>query len=69
MIPDRAPAEDVFHGSEQLKKGAHVPSFDKYRELYRTSVENPEGKSLCCSDVLKTHGMTRFKSHKSIFSS
>ncbi|XP_037833009.1 acetyl-coenzyme A synthetase, cytoplasmic isoform X1 [Kryptolebias marmoratus] len=41
MIPDKAPKEDVFLGSEDLKKEAHVPSFDKYKELYIHSVENP----------------------------
>uniref|UniRef100_A0A1A8HUI0 Acetyl-coenzyme A synthetase n=2 Tax=Nothobranchius kuhntae TaxID=321403 RepID=A0A1A8HUI0_NOTKU len=41
MIPDKAPKEDVFHGSEDLKRNAHVPSFEKYKELYVQSVENP----------------------------
>uniref|UniRef100_A0A1A7WDF1 Acetyl-coenzyme A synthetase n=1 Tax=Iconisemion striatum TaxID=60296 RepID=A0A1A7WDF1_9TELE len=41
MIPDKAPKEDVFHGSEDLKRDAHVPSFEKYKELYIQSVENP----------------------------
>ena len=45
MIPDKAPKEDVFHGSEDLKKDAHIPSFDKYKELYVKSIENPEGES------------------------
>ncbi|XP_040007720.1 acetyl-coenzyme A synthetase, cytoplasmic [Xiphias gladius] len=42
MIPDKAPKEDVFHGSEDLKKKAHVPSFEKYKELYTKSIENPD---------------------------
>uniref|UniRef100_A0A8C6MIT5 Acetyl-coenzyme A synthetase n=1 Tax=Nothobranchius furzeri TaxID=105023 RepID=A0A8C6MIT5_NOTFU len=41
MIPDKAPKEDVFHGSEDLRRNAHVPSFEKYKELYVQSVENP----------------------------
>uniref|UniRef100_A0A665W431 Propionate--CoA ligase n=1 Tax=Echeneis naucrates TaxID=173247 RepID=A0A665W431_ECHNA len=41
MIPDKAPKEDVFHGSEDMKKSAHVPSFEKYKELYLKSIENP----------------------------
>lgn len=41
MIPDKPPQENVFHGSEELKE-AHVPSFDKYRELYMKSVDNPD---------------------------
>ncbi|XP_063321156.1 acetyl-coenzyme A synthetase, cytoplasmic isoform X2 [Pelmatolapia mariae] len=41
MIPDKPPQENVFHGSEELKQ-AHVPSFDKYRELYMKSVDNPD---------------------------
>uniref|UniRef100_A0A3Q4H1R0 Propionate--CoA ligase n=1 Tax=Neolamprologus brichardi TaxID=32507 RepID=A0A3Q4H1R0_NEOBR len=35
------PRENVFHGSEEMKE-AHVPSFDKYRELYMKSVDNPD---------------------------
>lgn len=42
MIPDKPPQDNVFHGSEELKKEAHVPSFDKYRELYMKSVDNPD---------------------------
>lgn len=45
MIPDKAPQENVLHGSEDLKKEAHVPSFDKYRELYLRSIESPDGES------------------------
>lgn len=45
MIPDKAPKEDVFHGSEELKKEAHIPSFEKYKELYLKSIEHPDGKS------------------------
>uniref|UniRef100_A0A3Q2VIY1 Propionate--CoA ligase n=1 Tax=Haplochromis burtoni TaxID=8153 RepID=A0A3Q2VIY1_HAPBU len=41
MIPEKPPQENVFHGSEELKE-AHVPSFDKYRELYMKSVDNPD---------------------------
>ncbi|XP_031700894.1 acetyl-coenzyme A synthetase, cytoplasmic isoform X2 [Anarrhichthys ocellatus] len=42
MIPDKVPKEDVFHGSEDLKKKAHIPSFDKYKELYLKSIEHPD---------------------------
>ncbi|XP_022618822.1 acetyl-coenzyme A synthetase, cytoplasmic isoform X3 [Seriola dumerili] len=42
MIPDKPPKEDVFHGSEDLKKQAHIPSFEKYKELYVKSIENPD---------------------------
>lgn len=45
MIPDKAPKEDVFHGSEDLKKEAHISSFEKYKDLYTKSIENPEGRS------------------------
>ncbi|XP_037540556.1 acetyl-coenzyme A synthetase, cytoplasmic isoform X2 [Nematolebias whitei] len=41
MIPDKAPEEDVFLGSQDLKREAHVPSFEKYKELYTRSVQNP----------------------------
>ncbi|XP_026222686.1 acetyl-coenzyme A synthetase, cytoplasmic isoform X2 [Anabas testudineus] len=42
MIPDKAPKEDVFHGSGDLKREAHISSFEKYKDLYLKSVENPE---------------------------
>ncbi|XP_007543948.1 acetyl-coenzyme A synthetase, cytoplasmic isoform X2 [Poecilia formosa] len=42
MIPDKAPQEDVFHCSEDLKKESHIPSFEKYKELYTRSIENPD---------------------------
>nr|XP_040048380.1 acetyl-coenzyme A synthetase, cytoplasmic isoform X2 [Gasterosteus aculeatus aculeatus] len=42
MIPDKVPKEDVFHGSEDLKKTAHIPSFEIYKELYLKSIENPD---------------------------
>ncbi|XP_057175326.1 acetyl-coenzyme A synthetase, cytoplasmic isoform X1 [Triplophysa rosa] len=42
MIPDKAPGEDVLHASGDLKKEAHVPSFEKYKELYVKSIESPE---------------------------
>lgn len=46
MIPDKVPKEDVFHGSEELKKEAHVPSFERYKELYLKSIESPDGEYL-----------------------
>ncbi|KAI2649885.1 Acetyl-coenzyme A synthetase, cytoplasmic [Labeo rohita] len=42
MIPDKAPGEDVLHASGDFKKEAHIPSFEKYKELYIKSVESPE---------------------------
>ncbi|XP_028265749.1 acetyl-coenzyme A synthetase, cytoplasmic isoform X2 [Parambassis ranga] len=42
MIPDKAPKEDVLHGPEDLKKEAHISSFEKYKELYIKSIENPD---------------------------
>ncbi|XP_040048380.2 acetyl-coenzyme A synthetase, cytoplasmic isoform X2 [Gasterosteus aculeatus] len=42
MIPDKVPKENVFHGSEDLKKTAHIPSFEIYKELYLKSIENPD---------------------------
>ncbi|RXM94633.1 Acetyl-coenzyme A synthetase, cytoplasmic [Acipenser ruthenus] len=50
MIPNCLPQGDVYHASEELIKEAHVPSFQKYKELYFKSVDNPEGaylKDLC----------------------
>ncbi|KAL1021361.1 hypothetical protein UPYG_G00012320 [Umbra pygmaea] len=43
MIPDKAPKDDVFHAGEDFKKESHVPNFEKYKELYLQSVENPDG--------------------------
>ncbi|KAM4571326.1 acetyl-coenzyme A synthetase, cytoplasmic isoform 1-T1 [Fundulus diaphanus] len=42
MIPDKAPKEDVFHCPEDLKKESHIPSFEKYKEEYIRSIENPD---------------------------
>ncbi|XP_059383453.1 acetyl-coenzyme A synthetase, cytoplasmic-like isoform X2 [Carassius carassius] len=42
MIPDKAPGEDVLHASGDLKKQAHIASFEKYKELYIRSVESPD---------------------------
>ncbi|XP_072222863.1 acetyl-coenzyme A synthetase, cytoplasmic [Leuresthes tenuis] len=42
MIPNKVPNENVFHGSVDLKKEAHIPSFEKYKELYVNSIENPD---------------------------
>ncbi|KAM4563915.1 acetyl-coenzyme A synthetase, cytoplasmic isoform 2-T2 [Odontesthes bonariensis] len=42
MIPDKVPNENVFHGSMDLKKEAHIPSFEKYKEMYVNSIENPD---------------------------
>ncbi|KAK6479358.1 acetyl-coenzyme A synthetase [Huso huso] len=42
MIPNCLPQGDVYHASEELVKEAHVPSFQKYKELYLKSVDSPE---------------------------
>ncbi|XP_075882965.1 acetyl-coenzyme A synthetase, cytoplasmic [Nelusetta ayraudi] len=42
MIPDKAPKEDVFHGSEELKREAHISSFEQYKEMYLRSIESPD---------------------------
>uniref|UniRef100_A0A3Q3LDW7 Acetyl-coenzyme A synthetase, cytoplasmic n=1 Tax=Mastacembelus armatus TaxID=205130 RepID=A0A3Q3LDW7_9TELE len=36
------PREDVFHAPGGLKKEAHIPSFEKYKDLYMKSIENPD---------------------------
>ncbi|XP_077464643.1 acetyl-coenzyme A synthetase, cytoplasmic isoform X1 [Stigmatopora argus] len=42
MIPDKAPEDDVFHGAEEMRSGAHVPTFEKYKEMYMQSIQNPD---------------------------
>ncbi|KAG7477907.1 hypothetical protein MATL_G00074470 [Megalops atlanticus] len=42
MIPDKVPQEDVYHAPQDLVKGAHVPNFEKYKELYLKSIQSPE---------------------------
>ncbi|XP_026864198.2 acetyl-coenzyme A synthetase, cytoplasmic isoform X2 [Electrophorus electricus] len=42
MIPDKAPKKDVLHAAEDLKKEAHISSFETFKELYEKSVESPE---------------------------
>lgn len=45
MIPDKVPEGGVYHAPEELKKEAHISSYDKFRELYLRSVESPDGES------------------------
>ncbi|XP_064154121.1 acetyl-coenzyme A synthetase, cytoplasmic [Anguilla rostrata] len=42
MIPDKPPRDDVYQAASDLLKDAHVPTFEKYKELYQKSIENPE---------------------------
>ncbi|XP_019747123.1 acetyl-coenzyme A synthetase, cytoplasmic isoform X2 [Hippocampus comes] len=42
MIPDKAPEDDVFHGGEEMRRGAHVPTFEKFKEMYMQSIEDPD---------------------------
>lgn len=52
MIPDKVPKEHVYHAPEELKKQAHVSSYDKYKELYLRSIESPDGESKVGASVL-----------------
>uniref|UniRef100_A0A8B9L1J7 Acetyl-coenzyme A synthetase, cytoplasmic n=1 Tax=Astyanax mexicanus TaxID=7994 RepID=A0A8B9L1J7_ASTMX len=45
MIPEKVPKEDVLLASEEMRKQAHVSSFENFKELYVKSVESPEGES------------------------
>ncbi|XP_067856515.1 acetyl-coenzyme A synthetase, cytoplasmic isoform X2 [Heptranchias perlo] len=43
MIPDKTPVEgDVYHAAPEVAKGAHVPNFQKYKDLYLQSIQKPE---------------------------
>ncbi|XP_072917985.1 acetyl-coenzyme A synthetase, cytoplasmic isoform X2 [Hemitrygon akajei] len=43
MIPDTIPVGgDIYYGAAEIAKEAHVPSFQKYKELYLHSIQNPE---------------------------
>ncbi|KAJ8408967.1 hypothetical protein AAFF_G00239880 [Aldrovandia affinis] len=42
MIPDKPPREDVYQATSDFLKDAHVPNFEKYKELYQNSIESPE---------------------------
>lgn len=55
MIPDKAPREDVFHAGGDLKKEAHIPNFEKYKELYVKSIENPDGKLTDYKQLSESH--------------
>lgn len=37
--------DKMFHPPDGMKRDAHVPDFNSYLALYRTSLENPEGRS------------------------
>ncbi|XP_060793909.1 acetyl-coenzyme A synthetase, cytoplasmic isoform X2 [Neoarius graeffei] len=42
MLPDKVPAEEALRAPEELKERAHICSFEKYIELYNTSVQSPD---------------------------
>ncbi|XP_059836685.1 acetyl-coenzyme A synthetase, cytoplasmic-like isoform X2 [Hypanus sabinus] len=43
MIPDTIPVGgDIYYGAAEIAKEAHVPNFQKYKELYLHSIQNPE---------------------------
>lgn len=44
MIPETVPKDDVYLASTEFSKNAHIPSFEKYKDLYMKSIENPDGK-------------------------
>ena len=35
--------EEVYHPSEDIKKKAHINSMEKYQEMYKRSLDDPEG--------------------------
>ncbi len=35
--------EEVYHPSEDIKKKAHIDSMEKYQEMYKRSLDDPEG--------------------------
>lgn len=37
--------DEMFHPPDDMKSDAHVPDFNSYLALYRTSLENSEGRS------------------------
>lgn len=37
--------DKMFYPPDEMKRDAHVPDFNSYLALYRTSLENPEGRS------------------------
>ncbi|XP_067904481.1 acetyl-coenzyme A synthetase, cytoplasmic isoform X2 [Heterodontus francisci] len=43
MIPDKTPVDqDVYHAAPEVVNGAYVPNFQKYKDLYLQSIQNPE---------------------------
>lgn len=36
-------AEDVFHPSEDISQKAHIKNMEQYEEMYKRSIEDPEG--------------------------
>lgn len=37
--------DKLFHPPDDLQRDAHVPDFNSYLEIYRKSLEDPEGWS------------------------
>lgn len=44
VLPDEERAAGLYRAPPELVREAHVPSLEKYRELYRRSVEEPQGE-------------------------
>lgn len=44
VLPEEERAAGVYRAPPELVREAHVPSLEKYRELYRRSVEEPQGE-------------------------
>lgn len=36
-------SEKIYHPSEEMKKRAHINSMEQYKEMYKRSIEDPEG--------------------------
>ena len=45
--------DKMYYPSAELQRDAHVPDFNSYLELYRKSLENPEGRSNASGDSVQ----------------
>lgn len=43
VVPDSK--DKMYYPPDDMKRDAHVPDFNSYLALYKSSLENPEGRS------------------------
>ncbi len=57
-------AKELFYPSPEFSRNAHIKSFDQYKEMYKRSIEDPEGFWTEIADTFHWHQKwTRFREY------